>query len=132
MAKIAQMPTEQEVRLITNYIVLPYVLNVFERDKNKIEKEQVFKTFTPYVAMLDLVIGKIMKDLSDVRKELRKRGIKVYDGERTSSDVTYEYLCRGYMNKMTLLWGTLRADVEIMMNHYLGVYETELIKAGCL
>lgn len=132
MAKVAQIPTEQEVQLIKNYIVLPYVLNVFERDKNKIANERIFKTNTPYVAMFDNVIGKIMKDLSNVRKELQKRGIKVFDGERTTNEVVNEYLCRGYMNNFTLLWGTLRSEVEILMNYYLGVYEAELVKAGII
>lgn len=133
MAKVmAQLPNEQEIQLIKNYIILPHVLNVFERDKNRIKDEQIFKTYKPYVALLEQVMDGITKDLSRVRQELRKRGIKVFDGERFDKELRYEYLCRGYMREFSILLITLKSDVEIVMNHYLGVYESELVKAGCL
>jgi hypothetical protein len=133
MAKVqAQLPSELEVQLIKNFIILPHVLNVFERDKNRIKDEQIFKTYKPYVALLEQVMDGITKDLSRVRQELRKRGIKVYDGERIEKELRYEYLCRGYMGTFAILLITLKSDVEIVMNHYLGVYESELVKAGCL
>ncbi|MDF2657550.1 MAG: hypothetical protein K0Q94_341, partial [Paenibacillus sp.] len=91
-----------------------------------------FKTYKPYVAKFNLVIGEIVRDLTKIRIEMRKRGIKVYDGDRTEKEVTHEYLCRGYLGSVAFLWGTLRSDVEIVMNHYLGVYESELVKAGHL
>jgi hypothetical protein len=130
--KRVQLPTDQEMQLIKNFVILPLVLNVFERDKQRIEKEQLFKTFQPYVAMFDLVISRIMQDLTRVRKEMRKRGIKVYDSERKVDKLSHEYMCRGYMGNFEMLWSTIRSDVEIVMNHYLGVYESELVKAGHL
>ncbi|MEF3311390.1 hypothetical protein PV433_21145 [Paenibacillus sp. GYB004] len=130
--KKAQIPDELEMQLIKEYIVLPHVLNVFERDMKKMETEQIFKTYKPYVAKFNLVIGEIVRDLTKIRIEMRKRGIKVYDGDRSEKEVIHEYLCRGYMGKVAFLWGTLRSDVEIKMNHYLGIYESELVKEGVL
>lgn len=133
MAKMqAQLPSDQELQLIKNYIILPLVMNVFERDKNRIKDQQLFKTYKPYVDKLEMVMDEISKDLARVRTELRKKGIKVYDGEKVEKELKYEYLCRGYMGTFSILLLTLRSDIEIVMSHYLGVYESELIKAGCL
>ena len=127
-----QLPSDQDLQLIKNYIILPLVLNVFERDKNRIKNEQLFKTFQPYVAKFELVMNEITRDLTNVRKQLRLRGIKVFDGEKVEKELRHEYLCRGYMGEFSMLLETMRADVEIVMNHYLGVYESELVKAGHL
>jgi hypothetical protein len=77
-------------------------------------------------------MNEITKDLTRVKQGLRKRGIKVYDGEKIEKELRHEYLCRGYLGSFAELWETLKSDVEIVMNHYLGVYESELVKAGHL
>ncbi|MBD2861587.1 hypothetical protein [Paenibacillus oceani] len=130
MAKMlqAQLPSEREIQLIKNFIILPLVLNVFSRDMKKVEQEHLFKTFKPYLAMYGQVLDKITKDITKVKRELVKAGIKVHDGTRTKDELIHEYLCRGYTGKFAMLWKTLAAEVEILMNHYLGVYEAELIK----
>jgi hypothetical protein len=127
-----QLPSDQDLQLIKNYIILPLVLNVFERDKNRIKNEQLFKTYQPYIAKFELVMDEITRDLTNVRKQLRLHGIKVYDGEKVDKYLRHEYLCRGYLGEFMMLLETLKADVEIVMSHYLGVYESELVKAGCL
>lgn len=113
-------PTEEEQGMITEFIILPFVLSVFDRDA-KVIGDHV-KTKAPYIQTIELAMDRITTNLTEVRKEFRKRDIRVFPTRRTEHGIQCSYMCRGYENELELMWNYVRAEVEIRMKHYLGAH----------
>ncbi|MFD2611900.1 hypothetical protein [Paenibacillus gansuensis] len=106
--------------MVKEFLLLPMVLTVFERD-TKIIASHV-KTKAPYEQALQLAMDRVTANLAELKREFRQRGIKVFDSERTASGVHCKYLCRGYENQFDMMWLYIRAEVELRMKHYLGAH----------
>ncbi|MFW5434377.1 hypothetical protein [Paenibacillus apiarius] len=109
----------EELELIKSYVLLPMILSVFERDSNVI-KESV-KTPGPYTEMITRAMDCTTKVLSEVRREFRKRGIKVYEVTRDDTGVRAEFVCRGYTGNFRMLWALITAEVGVRMRAYMGL-----------
>lgn len=113
-------PTEEEQRMIKEFIVLPFVLSVFERDAKVIGHH--VKTNAPYIQNIELAMGRISTNLTELRKEFRTRGIHMFPTRRTDHGIHCNYMCRGYEKELEFMWNDVRAEVEIRMKHYLGTH----------
>lgn len=123
--KSRRILTDEEAQCLKNYVVLPYVLSVFARDKEIIEQKKPFKTATPYVAYLEKVMNHVNADITENKRGLQRAGIKVFEGKRSRLDVTYEYRHRGYLDKFVMMWDVMGGEVVRLMSHYLGGYRHE-------
>ncbi|ANE48051.1 hypothetical protein SY83_19105 [Paenibacillus swuensis] len=113
-------PTDEEQGMIKEFLLLPLVLTVFERDTEVIGNN--VKTKAPYVEAIALAMDRVTLNLAGLKKEFRLRGIKVFDGVRTEHGIRCSYLCRGYENQFDLMWTYVKAEVELRMKHYLGTH----------
>lgn len=112
------LPDEQQ-QLLRNYILLPLVIRVFQRDQRVIWESPI-KTKGPYIKMMEAVIGRVDDDLRQTRKELRKAGVKIYDERKTEDGVKLKYSFKGYHHEKEYLWRLLKFEVETVMERYLG------------
>lgn len=110
--------SSEELRLIKEFLILPLVLSVFERDMKAIVS--VVKTPGPYHDALRRASDKITADLGVLKKAFYKRGIQVYQEERLPQQLQASYKCRGYHGSITLLFDRLKAEIELRMRRYLG------------
>ncbi len=92
------LQTEEDLRLVKEYILLPILLDVLERDIQILKIVQL-KMASIYVGALQHVQDKVMTDLAILRKRLREHGIKVFEQQRGALSVQAGYLCRGYEHK---------------------------------
>lgn len=122
--------TDEDHALIKPYILLPIVLSAFERDLNVIKA--AVKTPDPYVDLLAAAMDRATRELTELRKELRRRGIKVYETERTEIGYRAEYLCRGYQRTFSMLDDLVRAEGGILMRKFLGLDMREVEEARTL
>ncbi|MEK4360790.1 hypothetical protein NYE48_27675 [Paenibacillus sp. FSL M7-1455] len=111
--------TDDDHALIKPYILLPIVLSAFERDLNVIKT--AVKTPDPYVDLISAAMDRVTRELTELRNEFRKRGIKVYELERTEVGYRAEYLCRGYQRTFSMLDGLVRTEGGILMRKFLGL-----------
>jgi hypothetical protein len=72
-----------------------------------------------HVEHLQSVLDKVIKDLGNVKKELRKRNIKIYDEERDDKGMGYKYNSRGYHGTSNMLWPTVKAYTEEKLRGYI-------------
>lgn len=121
---VLPLPSEEEIRLVKSFIIIPTILTKLERD-SKVIKESV-KAPEVYADMMTFALQQATKDLSRVRRDMFKRGVKVYDTFRDEDGVTAKYLCRGYHRDMTLLWELIRAEAYVMMRGYFGITGVDL------
>ncbi|WP_379127972.1 hypothetical protein [Paenibacillus sp. sgz500958] len=109
----------QDSMLVKSYVLLPLILSAFERDSIIISAH--IRTPAPYLDMLKTASAQAAGDLRDVRHEMRKRGIKVYEQERLQKGIEARFICRGYHDRMLLLNDILAAQAAIHMRRYLGI-----------
>ncbi|WP_027415928.1 hypothetical protein [Aneurinibacillus terranovensis] len=113
----------EESKLVKEYILLPIVLDVLERDIKTIESVPI-KMRAIYVRTLRRVQDMVAADLAVLRKGLREHGIKVYEQHRTNIHIQARYICQGYHHNFSMLWGLIKAEVEKRLSLYLKKYFT--------
>jgi len=105
--------------LVKSYVLLPLILTAFERDAGIISTH--LRTPAPYLDLLNAASTAATRDLRDIRSEMRKRGVKVYDQQRLALGIEAKFVCRGYHDRMLLLNDMIAAQAAIHMRRYLGM-----------
>ena len=104
--------TEEDLLLVKEFIILPLLLDVIQRDITIIKSVKL-KFPNLFIECLNRIQDSIIRQLFEVRAELKKRGIKVYSSERTKEYIQTSYRCRGYEHTITLMWELVRVAIEI-------------------
>ncbi|WP_244944324.1 hypothetical protein [Paenibacillus polymyxa] len=115
----------EDLRLVIEYLELPYLLTVLELNLKKM-KDSNFKLSYLFELHLIKIQKRVTKDQYQVRQSMRKRGVKVIEQNEEKDKLTAKYLCRGYMHDVRLLWSKVRSDTEVRLAEYLDVDITEL------
>jgi hypothetical protein len=110
--KKPQEVTLDELILVKDSIIYPVILDVLERDIGKMKSIDL-KIPMVYIGNLKHLQGQITQELNDIKRELRKRGIKISEQDRSVNGITTKYICRGYQHQVTFLPGMIRSCVMI-------------------
>ncbi|WP_018753647.1 hypothetical protein [Paenibacillus sanguinis] len=116
----ASWQTEAEAEMVKRAILLPVLLDLLERDRQALaniplKMPQIYKGF------IGLLQTAAMNELAQVRKDMRKHGIKVFEERRTTFGLEARYLCRGYRYEFDMLWGLVRAEIFQLLGDYSGI-----------
>ncbi|KKO54490.1 hypothetical protein [Paenibacillus sp. DMB20] len=117
-----------ETKLVKDYTLLPLLLDVLERDREVLCRADLRTTELTSV-IIDQLQAAALSDLAQVRRDMRDRGLKVYEDRRTKLGIEVEFLCRGYRHKLSMLWGLIEAEIEQRSYTYLGL---RIEDKGCL
>ena len=112
MGRAPMEKTEEELKIVKQSLILPIVLDVLSHDIRVLQGSSA-KMNGLYIRFLHSLQDRVSLELYHLRRELRKSGIKVYRQERAKQGLEAEYLCRGYEHRFTMLWGVVKAEVEI-------------------
>jgi len=116
----ATLQTNVDFTLVKQYVLLPIVLDVLERDIKGISSAEL-KMAKVYIKVLELAQKQVHEDLVRVRKQMKTHGIKVYEENRSKINVEVKYICRGYHHTFSLLWSLVKAEIETYISGYLNV-----------
>jgi len=111
MSRAPMEKTEEELQLVKRSLILPIVLDVLAHDIRVLQGSAA-KMNGLYAKYLNSLQDKVSLELYHIRRQLRQKGIKVFRQERAKQGLEAEYLCRGYENRFTMLWGIVKAEVE--------------------
>lgn len=117
------MITGDDHSLIKPYILIPLVMSAFDRDKEQIRLFADLKTPGPYLDVIEAALDRATREFTELKREFRKRGIKVYELKRSPVGYDAKYVCRGYHRTFSLLYTYANAEGEILMRKYLGLAE---------
>lgn len=118
MSSIGLKP--EESKLVKDFILLPLLLDALENDRG-ILSAAALKMPVISNTIIDRLQKAALADLAQVRKNMRERGLKVYEDRKTRLGVEVEFLCRGYHHKLSMLWGLVEAEIEQRSYTYLGL-----------
>ncbi|OME86543.1 MULTISPECIES: hypothetical protein [Paenibacillus] len=109
-----------ESKLVKDFILLPLLLDVLENDRG-ILSAAALKMPVISNTIIDRLQKAALADLAQVRRNMRERGLKVYEDRKTRLGVEAEFLCRGYHHKLSMLWGLVESEIEQRSYTYLGL-----------
>jgi hypothetical protein len=66
-----------------------------------------------YVQASQVLMTRIHADLSEVRKKMKVRNIKVFQEERVDSAIHYRFVCRGYEDTFAMMREVARAEISM-------------------
>lgn len=111
------MPTKEELEAIRDFVLLPMLLSIVEKNKLEIERSS-YSLRTLYVKAANIIQNYISNDIYAVRKLLKERNIKVSEDEVIDSNLRYKYTCRGYEDKFILIRDVARAELMKRLGKY--------------
>lgn len=114
------VPTKEELELIRDYVLLPMMLSLVERNRIEIELSS-HKLKSLYVKAAELLMTRMHSDLAGVRKSLREHNIKVFEDERVDNAVHFRFVCRGYEDKFAMMRDVVRAEISLRIAKYIHV-----------
>jgi hypothetical protein len=111
-----QEVSNDELVLVKDCIIYPVILDVLERDIQKIKLVDL-KIPMVYLNNLKHIQHLVTRELTDINKELRNRGIKIYEQEKSvHKGISAKYLCRGYTHEISFLPSLIRSCVVIKVS----------------
>lgn len=116
---------EEEWQLIRKYILIPVVLDSLEHDIREMKKNNKYKMADVYLRKMRQAQNKATREKAEVKRELSKRGIKVFEEKRTVKMLESKFLVRGYRHELNMLWNVVRAEVKIIITNYMDVSLTD-------
>jgi Icc-related predicted phosphoesterase len=114
------VPTQEELRLIRNYALLPIMLSIVENNYRNIETSS-YALKKLYMTATQALLNLIHADLTQVRKTLKERKIKVHEEERIDGAIGYRFVCRGYEDSFAITRDVVRAEISVKIAEYISV-----------
>jgi hypothetical protein len=106
--------TEEELVLIKQAILLPFMLTLVENNKNNL-KYQVDPLKDLYIAVAELLMNQLHDDLVQVKKEMREKSIKLIENGRSDSALKYRYKSRGYEHRFDIMRSLAKAEISVKL-----------------
>jgi hypothetical protein len=111
------LETPEDLQLIKDNILLPLILSELEWNSKTIDQTS-FKMKEFYLSFVESAMNRVTLDLTKTNKGMRDRGIKIYEQDRTEIEIRCRYVCRGYHDRFSMLWGFVKAEMEIKLSYY--------------
>ncbi|WP_058301466.1 hypothetical protein [Gorillibacterium timonense] len=121
-------PETEELEMLRNFILLPHLLTLVERNRQDIERSTMALKKL-YLASTQLLLDEIGRDLHQLKRELALRSIKVVGEEQTDMVYYYHYVCRGYEDRFGIVREVMKAQLSVMLGKYLS-HLLALMKKG--
>lgn len=112
------VPTPEEIIAVRDYVILPFMLDMVEKDRQKLENDPISLRLL-FEATNGKLTDKIHHDLVTVRKFLKERQIKVMELGQFGSEMRYKFWIRGYEDQFTLMKEIVRSELSIRFGKYI-------------
>lgn len=113
-----KQPTEEEFKMIRDYILLPYMLSMVQKSVEDIENHSnLLKQL--YLTAGRALMNQISTDLYSLRRELSKRNIKIISDEQADMVIYHRFICRGYEDRFGMVRDVMRAEISIRLSKYI-------------
>lgn len=112
--------SEGDLQIVKRYLELPILLDVLEYDKRKIGGSTL-NNRSILVSSLESLQDRVTSDIYEVKKEMRKRSIKIIEQKRLEDRLVADYFCRNYKHQISLLWSKVKFDTEVTLAGYMGI-----------
>ncbi|CAH0120128.1 MULTISPECIES: hypothetical protein [unclassified Paenibacillus] len=110
-------PTEDELIMIRDCILLPYMLSMVQKSIEDIEnRSNLLKQL--YLTAGRVLMNRISADLYRLRRELSRRNIKIMNDEQADMVIYHRFICRGYEERFGMVRDVMRSEISIRLSKY--------------
>ena len=104
--------------MVRDFILLPYMEKMVQRSITDMEYSANHLLKRLYLAAGHAVLMLVAKDLTRLRRELRKRNIRVVEGEQAELVVYHRCYCRGYEEIFGMTREVMRTEIGLRLSRY--------------
>ncbi|QYR19649.1 hypothetical protein KZ483_17315 [Paenibacillus sp. sptzw28] len=117
------LQTEDEIRMVKEYLVLVVMLDLLEIEVRKLKKLRSgdLRTSRIYIRKLRGIQSGLPKQLHTLHRNFKTHGMRIIEMNRAKGYIDSRYLCRGYEYEMMLQGDTVRAEIEVKLAEEFGV-----------
>jgi len=113
---VTRIPDEDR-DLMEKAIYYPMVVKVLMKDLG-IVKQTPFKIQGPYLTMIEETLRTVQRELSDVKREMKKHGFRVSEVSRDQDFTTFLFIYKGYEEYHNYFNPRLRNKVEELLRYF--------------
>ncbi|WP_372011416.1 hypothetical protein NBRC13296_12720 [Paenibacillus chitinolyticus] len=117
---VAASCNHEDLSCIKEAALNPILLDVLERDIKLMMGSEI-KMKQIYARKLKHIQNLISAEFVDTKKDLKNRGLKIYEYKRDSKGVYAKFLCRGYHHEFSMLGVLIKSEVELRLAAYLAM-----------
>jgi hypothetical protein len=114
---LTRIPSESR-DLLEKAIYYPMLIKVLERDLQVVNNSP-FKLKNPYKTLIEKTLSTVHQQLYEVKRELKRQGMKVQEVKRDETFTTFLFLYKGYEEYHSYFNPRLRNYVEELLSYYL-------------
>ncbi len=118
----------EEKELVIRHSILLITRDVVEQSLAKIQLENLLLRQL-YVGASRIALNEVIQDIQEVRKELGKRGIRVYENENLNGSMRVKYTSESQQNDLTLNRDEVKSMVSLNIQNYIGDVKEKFEKA---
>ncbi|AJY76488.1 hypothetical protein [Paenibacillus beijingensis] len=112
-----KITTTEERTMIRDYILLPHMQKMVQRSIADVEcSTNILKRL--YLMAGQKILDLITKDLYRLRRELKKRNIKILTEEQSDLVIYHRYYCRGYEERFGMTREVMRSEISLQLTKY--------------
>ncbi|MDO3410880.1 hypothetical protein QWJ34_14000 [Saccharibacillus sp. CPCC 101409] len=126
----AVQTTRDELSLIKSYLMLTHILKVFENDAKMLKSDEPMQTSPLYTEMIRGASQCAAVLLSGIRREFKKRNIRICEVNRGEAGVDADYLCRGLHGTLHLDREPFDREADLRMRAYMGLEVAPVVTDG--
>lgn len=109
--------TTEERTMIRDYILLPHMEKMVQKSIADVEHStNILKCL--YHAAGQHILEQIMTDMYRLRRELKKRNIKILTEEQSDFVIYHRYYCRGYEDRFAMTRDVMRSEISLQLTKY--------------
>jgi hypothetical protein len=116
--------TPEEMEQVKDAVVIPVMLDYIRDDLDAVRKAGL-RLDLIVMQGLRLMQDRIIAEHYELKRTLRRQGIKITSIRTSAAGIDAAYLCRGYEHRMRLLWDTVRTAVLQRASRYTHISLTE-------
>lgn len=115
---LKRRPTEEELFMIRDCILLPHMLTMVQKSIDDIENHSnLLKQL--YLTAGQQLMNLINADLYKLRRELSKRNIKIIKDEDADMVIYHRFICRGYEQRFGMVRDVMRSEISTKLSKYM-------------
>ncbi len=107
--------TADEIAMIRDAVLLPHAMTISNKSLNEIKGSSMALHHT-LAKFLRVLMDHIGLQLYHIRRELRRRNIKVLSDEMADDIVYHRYVCRGYEGRFGMTREVARVEISKLIS----------------
>ncbi|ANY69783.1 hypothetical protein BBD42_27270 [Paenibacillus sp. BIHB 4019] len=122
-------PTAEEIHMMKDYVLLPIMHAIIVKKAREAEQSSEMLRLL-YSKAAQLLAKNVHDDLTQLKKGLTEKSIRVFEEEKNHQEARYRYICREYEDHFTITRDYMRAEISIRIGRYVDGLVAIITSAG--